>query len=385
MEPFTVQVPESVLSDLADRLSRTRWSRPWDRPGWEDGVDQSYLRDLVAWWQDGFSWRAREAELNRYDHFRAAVRGTVLHFVVVRARRPKGRMPLLLCHGWPSTFYELLPLADRLSQVDVVIPSLPGYGFSDPLDGFRSANRIPALYAGLMTEVLGYSRFGIHGGDIGAMVANRLALERPDLVAGVHVTMPAEPYLEPGTGLTEDEQAFLRDRRISQERGTAYAHLQRTRPATPAHALADSPAGLAAWIVEKWRDWSDCDGRIERRFTKDQLLTTVMLYWVTNTIGTSFRIYRDWALASEDTPQAWPDDDTLIGGVAGAPLPPGRRIEVPAAVALFHVRQPREWAERAYANLQRWSPMPSGGHFAAMEEPDLLADDISEFFSAVER
>lgn len=202
-------------------------------------------------------------------------------------------------------------------------------------------------------------------------------------MAGLHVTMVAEPDIGSGAEpLSEAEQAFLRERVNTQERGTAYAHLQRTRPLTPAHALLDSPAGLAAWVVEKWREWSDCDGDIESRFGKDDLLTTITLYWVTGTIGTSFRVYRDWALASEGIPAAW-RDVSPPGGVASVGLRGGQRISVPTAVALFQGSWPREWAERSYADLRRWTRLPTGGHFAAMEEPALLAADLDAFFQTV--
>jgi pimeloyl-ACP methyl ester carboxylesterase len=265
------------------------------------------------------------------------VDGVGLHFVHERGKGP-APLPLVLTHGWPSTFYELLPLVPLLTDpashggdptdaFDVVIPSLPGYGFSDPLSGRGSANRVPELWAELMTEVLGYTRFGAHGGDIGAMVANRLALEHPERLVGIHVTRPADPYVGPGAvPLTEAEQALLPARARWHEDEGGYVHIQRTRPQTLAYGLADSPVGLAAWIVEKWRAWSDCGGEVEHRFTKDQLLTTVMLYWVTGTIGSSFRFHRDWALGAASLPdalaEALADRDEVPAGVV-APAGPG--------------------------------------------------------------
>jgi pimeloyl-ACP methyl ester carboxylesterase len=208
VEPFRIAVPQPTLDDLAERLAHTRWPGEPDGPGWEDGTSPAFLRELVGWWQTGYDWRAQEAALNRFPQFRATVDGVGLHFVQVRGKGP-APLPLVLTHGWPSTFYELLPLvplltdpaahdADAADAFDVVIPSLPGYGFSDPLVGRGSANRVPALWATLMTDVLGYARFGAHGGDIGAMVANRLALEVPERLAGIHVTRAAEPYVGPG-------------------------------------------------------------------------------------------------------------------------------------------------------------------------------------------
>jgi pimeloyl-ACP methyl ester carboxylesterase len=231
-----------------------------------------------------------------------------------------------------------------------------------------------------MGEILGYRRFGAHGGDIGAMVTNRLGYEFPERVLGIHVALVAEP--SPGSReapLTDAEQAMLEQRALGQEHGGAYAHIQRTRPQTLAYALHDSPIGLAAWILDKWRDWSDCHGDLLSRFTQDQLLTTVTLFWVTETIGSSFAIYRDWALGAGSRPEAWQHRDDVPTGVE-RPFPEGERITVPAAVLRREAAYPREWAERSYADLRRSGALPRGGHFVAMEEPALLAADIREFF-----
>jgi pimeloyl-ACP methyl ester carboxylesterase len=397
VERFRVAVPEATLDDLAERLARTRWPGALDGTGWEDGTSLAFLRDLVDWWQDGFDWRAQEAAINRFPQFRATVDGVGLHFVHVRGKGP-APLPLVLTHGWPSTFYELLPLVplltdpaghggDAADAFDVVIPSLPGYGFSDPLQGRGSANRVPQLWATLMADVLDYRRFGAHGGDIGGMVANRLALEHPERLLGIHVTRAADPYVGPGAApLTGAEQALRPARARWHEAEGGYAHLQRTRPQSLAFGLADSPVGLAAWILEKWRSWSDCDGEVTRRFSNDQLLTTVMLYWVTGTIASSFRFHRDWALGAASLPEALTvalaDRDEVPAGVV-RPLGRDERIQVPAAVALFDYPCPREWAERAYGDLRRFTDMPRGGHFTAMEEPELLAQDLRVFFRAL--
>jgi pimeloyl-ACP methyl ester carboxylesterase len=394
VEQFRVAVPQATLDDLAERLARTRWPDGLDGTGWENGTSPAYLRELVDWWQTGFDWRAQETALNRFAHFRTTVDGVGLHFVHMKGKGP-APLPLVLTHGWPSTFYELLPLVGLLTDpaghggdptdaFDVVIPSLPGYGFSDPLQGRGRANRVPGLWAQLMGEVLGYPRFGAHGGDIGAMVANRLALEHPKRLVGIHVTRPADPDVGPGAApLTAAEQELLDARVRWHEVEGGYVHLQRTRPQTLAYGLADSPVGLAAWILEKWRAWSDCGGELERRFTKDQLLTTVMLYWVTGTIGSSFRFHRDWALGAASLPaalaEALADRAEVPAGVV-RPLGRGEQIQVPAAVALFDYACPREWAERAYGDLRRFTDMPRGGHFTAMEEPELLAEDLCGFF-----
>jgi pimeloyl-ACP methyl ester carboxylesterase len=376
VESFRIAVPQATLDDLAARLARTRWPEELDGSGWEDGTSLEFLRELVGWWQSGFDWRAQEAAINRFAQFRATVDGVRLHFVHERGKGP-APLPLVLTHGWPSSFYELLPLVpwltdpashggDPADAFDVVIPSLAGYGFSDPLPGRGSSTRIAELWMRLMTEVLGYRRFGAHGGDIGAYVTNRLGDEFPEQVVGIHVTMVAEADLGHGAAPpSAAERAFLAQRVAGQEAGGGYAHLQRTRPQTLAYGLADSPVGLAAWIVDKWWEWSDCDGDPERRFTKDQLLTTVMLYWVTGTIGSSFQVYRDWALGMTDRPETWQgrDRDWVPAGVEPRPLPVGERIGVPTAVALFRERWPREWAERVYGDLRRFTQMPRGGHF----------------------
>jgi pimeloyl-ACP methyl ester carboxylesterase len=379
--PFRVTVSPAVLADLSRRLHATRFPSGV-RPGWDGGTDQSYLRALVARWRDGFDWPSRQKMLNRHPQFLAEIDGHVVHFLHIRGRGP-APFPLLLTHGWPSTCWELVPLAEHLSTTqesgdsfDLVIPSLPGFAFSDAVP---HATAIPGIWHRLMTDVLGYPRYGAHGGDIGAMVTNRLALDHPGAVAGLHVTMPAEPTADPATR-TAEEHEFLARRRMSDEQDSAYAHVQRTRPDTLAAALNDSPAGLAAWIVDKWRDWSDCGGDLATRFSMDDLLTTITLYWVTGTIGTSFAVYRDWALGSSGHPEAWTGRADVPAGVDSKPLPPGVRISTPAAVALFDHPAPTLWVRRAYADLRRCTRMPRGGHFPALEEPALLAEDLRGFF-----
>jgi pimeloyl-ACP methyl ester carboxylesterase len=353
VSPFSVHVSADVLADLDRRLAATRW--PPGAPG--------YQRSLVERWRDGFDWPVRQQVLNRHPQFLADIDGQVVHFLHLR----RNGFPLLLTHGWPSTCWEFLPLVEHLSGFDLVVPSLPGFAYSAPVP---HAGVIPTLWHRLMTDVLGYRRYGAHGGDIGAMVTNRLALEHPGSVAGIHVTMPAEPTAETPTA---EEQAFLTRRTAVQETDGAYAHLQRTRPDALATALNDSPAGLAAWIADKWRDWSD-------RYRLDDLLTTITVYWVTGTVGTSFAVYRDWALGSAGRPEAWTDG--VPSGVDSRPLPAGQRIDIPAAVALFEQPVPRSWVRRAYADLRRCDQMPRGGHFPALEEPALLATSIREFFVA---
>jgi pimeloyl-ACP methyl ester carboxylesterase len=373
-EPFRIAVDDGVLADLRERIARTRW--PDDAPGepWGQGTDLAYLRDLLAYWADGFDWRARERELNEFAHFRAEVDGVLVHFVHERAR-DGGGIPLILTHGWPSVFVEMLALVPLLTHrpdgpsFDLVIPSLPGYGFSErPGRTGINARFTAGLWHRLM-QGLGYERYGAHGGDWGASVSTFMALDDPQRMLGVHLAnLDNKPYSGPGSReLTAAERAYLAEfgRWLQDEH--AYAEQQATKPQTLAYALTDSPAGLAAWIVEKWRAWADTEGDVERRFTRDHLLTVVTLYWVTGTIATSMRDYYD---------ERWSPEAT-IG--------PEDFVTVPTAMAAFYTNfipegvPPREWVERLY-NVQRWTPMPRGGHFAAVEEPEPLARDIAAFF-----
>ncbi len=373
-QPFTIHVPDDVLDDLRSRLARTRWPHPLPYPGWASGADLDYLRDLVGYWATAFDWRAQERRLNSFPQFTADVDGLSIHFLHQHGRGPRP-FPLILTHGWPSSFVELLKVVPLLADptahggeeadsFDVVIPSLPGYAFSAPPSrpGTCTAATIANLWARLMTEHLGYPRFGAQGQDIGAAVTIHLGAHHPDTVAGIHLTgvLTFPPTDRPPT---EEGQAFLaRQERWRQTEG-GYAHQQATYPQTLAYGLTDSPAGLAAWIVEKFRAWSDCDGHVQRRFTPDELLTNLTIYWATGRINSSFLFYYD----SQHHPR---------------PLSPVR-VDVPVGVALFPkenpVTGPREWAEATY-NIVRWTHMPRGGHFPAAEEPELLAAELREFF-----
>ena len=359
------------------RLRSTRWPDPAPGEPWSQGVDLGYLKSVCAYWADGFDWRAQERRLNAFKQFQVELDGVRIHFVHERARRGAG-IPLILTHGWPSTFAELLPLVPLLTDpsahgidgpaFDLVLPSLPGYGFSErPAQAnYRSIGK---LWHRLM-RALGYARYGTGGGDFGAGVATLMALDEPSSVIGVHLSnLELSPFTGPGTRpLSDAERIYLaqQDRWNAVERG--YSAIQSTKPQTLGCALNDSPAGLAAWILEKWRSWSDSEGDLDRRFSRDFLLTMVTLFWVTGTIASSMRDYFD---------NRW----------HGVVLAPEDVVKVPTAVANF-ARQfafegdpPREWAERLY-NVRRWTPMPRGGHFAAAEEPELLARDIAAFYGA---
>jgi microsomal epoxide hydrolase len=372
---FTIRVADDVLADLRARLDRVRW--PDEAPGapWSYGASVGYMQQLIACWRDKYDWRAHEARLNHLKQFTAPIAGIDVHFVHEAGVGPRP-MPLLLSHGWPGSFAEferIIPMltdparfgGDPADAFTVVAPSLPGYGFS-----FRPGQRrfgvseIGDVFATLMTDVLGYRRFAAQGGDWGGFITSRMGFAYPDRLAGIHVNLLAvRRDTSAPAGATDEERAYLRDLAQWLREETGYQAIQGTKPQTLAFGLTDSPAGLAAWIVEKFRTWSDCGGDVERRFSKDALLTNVMLYWITGAINSSF----------------WPYYDRLH---TPWPIPEGKRVEVPTAYAAFPkeiVRPPRSMAERMY-NIQRWTVMPSGGHFAAMEEPELLAADIREFF-----
>jgi pimeloyl-ACP methyl ester carboxylesterase len=362
VERFSIDVEEAVLDDLRERLERTRW--PDAAPGepWEQGTDYAYLRELTAYWRTKFDWRVQERQLNRWPQYIADVDGVRVHFVHVRG----GGVPLILTHGWPSAFIEFLPLIERLQQTfDLVIPSLPGYGFSARPPRL-STRDTAALWHTLMGG-LGYERYGAHGGDFGAAVTTYMALDQPERMLGIHLSnLDNAPTVS--TPLTEAERAFVAATEHWDATQRGYSFIQGTKPQTLAYGLTDSPAGLAAWILEKWRSWGDTRGELESRFGRDFLLTLVTLYWVTGTIGTSIRDYIDNR-----------DAGTAILG-------PDDQVKVPTAIANFHCNfvhegvLPREWAERMY-DVRSFRNMRRGGHFAAAEEPDLLAADITAFFS----
>jgi pimeloyl-ACP methyl ester carboxylesterase len=373
-ERFSIDVPDEVLEDLRDRIGRTRWPDEIPESGWEYGTSLSYLKELLEHWRLRFDWRRWEAASNRFSHYRAAIEGFPIHFIHERGEGSRP-LPLLLTHGWPSTFVEMtriVPLLTHPSRFggraedafDVVVPSLPGCGFSGrPGRGMGKA-RIARLFAGLMRDVLGYERFGARGGDIGAGVTSILGLDFSRNLVGIHVSDVMRPFLGEGSApLTPAERKFLDEERRWMELEGAYDHIQATKPQTLGYGLTDSPAGLAAWIVEKYRSWSDCGGDLERRFSKDDVSVQLTIFWATETINSANRLYFE----RDHNPR---------------PLGPGERVRVPSAVALFPGdidHPPREWAERVY-DLRRWTVMPRGGHFAAWEEPDLLAKDLREFF-----
>lgn len=374
-ERFSIQIPEDVLIDLKYRLDHSRWPDQLENVAWERGTEKGYLQSLVSYWSEQYDWRAQEAELNRLPQFRCTVDGVDVHFIHERGRGPNP-LPIILTHGWPDSFIrykKMIPLladparygGDPNDAFDVIVPSIPGFGFSGkPTVGGVNNSTVSELWAKLMTEELGYETFAAAGGDMGSGVTRYLAAIHPELLVGIHVTdigiirqlMTAHDE----ASLSKEELQYKADvqKWIVEEGG--YISLQATKPQTLAYGLSDSPVGLAAWIVEKFRSWSDQDCEFDKKFGNDELLTNIMIYWITNTIGPSAHRY------FENTHS----------------LPQLGRIDVPTGVALFPsdvLLPPREWAEKNL-NIMRWTHMPRGGHFAAMEEPELLAEDIRAFF-----
>jgi pimeloyl-ACP methyl ester carboxylesterase len=376
VEPFSIQVSDEVLADLKARLDRTRFPDEVPDTGWEYGTNLAYLRELIDYWRTQYDWRKHEKQLNSLRHFLTKSADLDLHFIHEEGRGPNPK-PLLLIHGWPGSVYEFMEIIPMLTDpaahggdpsdsFTVIAPSLPGYGFSGHARA-RAMNiqAIADIFFKLMTETLGFPRFAVQGGDWGSAITARIGEVYPSHLYGIHLNMipvgPTEGRNAPE--LTPEEKVFLGDMEKFRTAEAGYQWIQGSKPQTLAYGLNDSPAGLAAWIVEKFRTWSDCHGNLESRFTKDQLLTNVMIYWITGSINSSTRLYY------EARHHPWR-------------LKPGTRIQTPAAVAVFPgelARPPRHWAERVL-NVKRWTPMARGGHFAAMEEPALLAQDIRAFF-----
>jgi pimeloyl-ACP methyl ester carboxylesterase len=373
--PFSPRTPPAEIESLRARLHATRWPDAPEEAGWSLGTDLDYLRELVAYWADGFDWPAQEAALARLPRFRVPLGGLGIHFVHVRAVAPVGPvLPLILAHGWPDSFWRYTKVvslltdpgahgADPADAFDVVVPDMPGYGYSDrPTRGALDSIGVAGLWAELMAA-LGYRRFGAAGGDLGSHVSRYLALDHPGRVVAVHRMDAGLPTFagDPAT-LAPAERSWLADAAAWGLAEGAYAAVHRTKPQTAAVGLTDSPAGLAAWIVEKLRAWSDCGGDVERSFSRDEILTNVTIYWLTATIGSSIRMYR-----------------------ANAAIPPdqlARRVEVPSGFSLFPgdiVRPPREWLDRS-ADVVRVTEPARGGHFAPFEEPELYAEELREFF-----
>src|SRR3954453_15047078 len=380
--PFTLHIPDAEIADLRDRLSRTRL--PDQAPGepWAYGTEVGYLRDLIEYWRTTFDWRAQETALNAFPQFRASLDDVDLHYLHVPGAGPDP-MPLLLLHGWPGSVFEFLDIIPRLTDparfggdardaFTVVAPSLPGYGLS-----FRPGQKrfgVPEMadcVAALMSDVLGYKKFAAQGGDWGAAVTSRLGYAYAERIIGIHLNLMMAAGRDPAEfdNPSEEEQNYLADLKRWLRDETGYQWIQGTKPQTLAFALTDSPAGLAAWIAEKFRAWSDCSGDLESVFTKDELLANISLYWFTGAISSSF----------------WPYYARMHGPW---PIPEGAVVTVPTGYAAFPreiLRPPRSIAEQTFTDIRRWSAMEHGGHFAAMEQPDALAHEIRAFFRPLQQ
>ncbi|MFT4248666.1 MAG: epoxide hydrolase [Pseudomonas sp.] len=375
--PFTLDVPHAQIEDLRRRLGATRWPAPLDETGWDDGTEFVFLQRLAEHWQHRFSWPEQQARLNRLPHFMARIDGYDIHFVHQRGHGP-APMPLVLTHGWPGAFTEferILPLLTDPARhggsagdaFDVVVPSLPGFGFSPaPRSPGTSSRRVAQLWRALM-HALGYRRFGAQGGDIGAGVSTWLARLYPDDVLGLHLNYIPGSYRPPldatAPPLSPEERGFLDEAAGFAAAEGAYAALQATKPQTLAFALTDSPVGLAAWIAEKFRAWSDCDGELEQVVPLDTLLTDISLYWFGNSLDASLRIYKENRLA----PLQFAAGERVAPPLGFARFP--RELPTP----------PRRYVERVF-RVERWREMPAGGHFAALERPAELAEEIRAFF-----
>ncbi|UCF92141.1 MAG: epoxide hydrolase [Desulfobacterales bacterium] len=374
MEPYKIAIPDAVLEDLRRRLAQTRWPGQI-QSGWDAGTDRSYLKKLCDYWQTGFDWRAQEKALNRFAHFRTEIANLKIHYIHQRSTAPNA-LPLVITHGWPGSIFEFTkivgPLADPVAHggraedaFHVVCPSLPGFGFSEPprAPGF-DVKKAAEVVVQLMAR-LGYARYGAQGGDWGSSVASWLGALDAGHVCGIHLNLvagrPPEGVADPEAGLTAQEKQYLAHRQEFLKYETGYREIQSTKPQTLGYGLNDSPVGLAGWIVEKFYTWTDCQGDLERRLTPDELLTNLTIYWATQTITSSMRLYYETRKTKNLIPE---------------------RVEVPVGCAIFPreiYNSPRPWAENVY-NIQRWTEMPAGGHFAALEEPELLVEDLRAFY-----
>lgn len=371
IKSFEANVPDRVLTDLRERLQRTRFPDEIAGSGWAYGASLSYMKELTDYWLNEFDWRKTENEINSYPNFMAEIDGYQIHFLHIRGSGRRS-VPLIAMHGWPGSFLEMMKLIPSLTNgdgltFDLVIPSLMGYGFSQKAnEPGCNIHFMADLFCKLMKE-LGYEKFGAHGGDFGSGIGTALALKYQQHVVGLHLNNIEGyciPYLPEGETLTPEEIQFEKDAYEWYEKEGGYSHQQGTKPLTLAYGLNDSPIGLCAWIVEKFHGWSDCSGNIESVFTKDELLSNVTLYWVTGTIHSSIRLYGE----SRKAPLHFKRDDF---------------VRVPVGIAHFPLEDPfppRKYIERSY-NVRHWAEMPAGGHFAAIEQPELLAKDVRDFFN----
>lgn len=372
---FHVDIRTEVLDDLRVRVRQTRWPDEITKSGWTYGASLSYMKELARYWVEEFDWRAVERSINLHPNFIARIDGYDVHFLYIKGKGRKS-IPLIITHGWPGSFLEMMKLIPLLTDAteptfDLVIPSMPGYGFSQKVSAPGCNVFLMAeLWCKLMRE-LGYESFGAQGGDFGASISTALALRHSKHLLGVHLNyIPGSysPYLRPGESLTPEEVKYEKDADHWYDREGAYSHQQRTKPLTLSYGLNDSPVGLCAWLIEKYHGWADCRENIENVFTKDELLANATLYWVTETIHSSIRLYNE----NSKVPMRFTKDDF---------------VKTPVGISHFPLEEPfppRRYIERGF-NITHWTSMPAGGHFAAMEQPELLAKDIRKFFGGLSK
>jgi pimeloyl-ACP methyl ester carboxylesterase len=379
--PFRIEVSDAELEDLRRRIRSTRWPEREPVDDWSQGVPLGYVEDLCAYWAERYDWRATEARLNSFPQFRVEIDGLGIHYIHVRSPEA-GALPLVLTHGWPGSVIEFLkvigPLTDPAAHggdaadaFHVVCPSLPGYGFSDkPARSGWGIERIAAAWTRLMAR-LGYERYGAAGSDWGTSISTQVAQRDPDHVAGIHLVPPLAPP-DPATfdDLTARERAALASIERAAEWDSGYSREHATRPQTIGYALTDSPSALCAWIVEKFWAWTDCDGHPENAVNRDELLDNLMLYWVPRTGASAARLY-------------WESIRQVNQWITGSP---GDTVAVPAGCSIFpkEIQRPsRRWAERRYTDIRHWNELDRGGHFAALEQPELFVDELRAFFRQV--
>lgn len=373
IQPFFANVPQQVLDDLKLRIRNTRWPDEITDSGWSYGTNLSYMKELADYWLNTFTWRKVEAEINSYPSFIADIDDYKIHFLHIKGKGRKS-IPLIITHGWPGSFLEMMKLIPLLTSneifcFDLVIPSIIGFGFSgkSTVPGCNSSI-VADLWHKLMGE-LGYKKYGAQGGDIGSGISTWLSLNYPENIIGLHLNYISgsyKPFLKKNEQLSEEVQEFQKYASDWSSKEGAYAQQHSSKPITLAYGLNDSPVGLCAWIIEKFKGWSDSKGDIENVFTKDELLANISLYWVTQTIHSSIRIYNE----NSKHPLIFNERDFVKAPVAFAKFPK----ELPAP--------PRSYIEKGF-NIQRWTEMFAGGHFAAMEQPILLAKDMTDFFKAL--
>jgi len=364
-KPFTLLIPDAAIAELRERLARTRWPDEPPLPPWSTGTSVAYLRELIDYWRTGFDWRVWEANLNSFPQFTIPIRGIDLHFIRVPSRRPDA-MPLLISHGWPGSVFEFHKILPLLAEhFTVIAPSLPGYTLSfKPGQQRFGITEIADLYAELM-DTLGYPRYGVQGGDWGGFLASVMGLGFPQRLTGIHLNLLAvrrDPKMLENPNAQEKIYLDQLNNFLKEEIG--YQWIQGTRPQTLAFGLTDSPAGLAAWIVEKFFAWTDNRGSPEDAVSRDEMLANISLYWFTGAIGSSF----------------WPYYARMHGPW---PIPEGETVTAPTGYAEFPkeiLSPPRSLAEKTYSNIRRWTRMPKGGHFAALEQPEALAREVIAFF-----